>query len=491
MQSVHREHFVTLMDTLCSPCAPALLIVWHDLIPLLSAFITLSHIRRIGVTAIQAMQPEIEFVDDAGARRVIWVVPADMRVVAVAAAQARNAIRLARCAPSHAQRHALLFFGRGRDAACDSLIRAAGLWNLIDVCDFRWPLFQIDRHLFVTPPPHPSPTDIAPLPTVDPVGAALAHYCSFCGGFGRVQRYGPRARRVQIESLYGRAESSPTGRDAAAPTLVLFDRACDRVTPLLAPMTYEASVRRMFRVAGGMVHVGAASYPFGHASDIVFDQVRDVHVSQLGTLLGTMIEDIDAKCRAFAALPRPTPVQMRDMVREMPHILKTKAALDAHVNVGMALMRCLTEEPIAKEAAEFERALIAGENADAAIIDHAIRDRAPIAEVLRLLALYAHKAPRSMDSSQMQTWRDIIAETYGAHGACAFHEAQNEGMFTRGRCTPIADIVAADVGAGHRIVVAFLGGAYSPTERDQLRRLCDAATPNGHCHIISVPYHGS
>ena len=155
-------------------------------------------------------------------------------------------------------------------------------------------------------------------------------------------------------------------------TLILLDRDCDLVTPMITPLTYEGLVDELLGIKNSCVKVspevvGAddASAPAASAdepiasegdnntlvsvalnsNDPLYAEVRDLNVERLGTHLGERAKAIRGSYDSFRSNKDASITEIHEFVKRIPGLTQNYRSLQTHINITERLKKTTDSVP--------------------------------------------------------------------------------------------------------------------------------------------------
>lgn len=280
-----------------------------------------------------------------------------------------------------------------------------------------------------------------PSPLIEAVARAILKIQDVCGGqpIPRIQGYGVLAEEVirKMMSLTvdeylasGSVDSVPTGQGCDIATLLVLDRRIDLVTPMISPLTYEGLLDDVVGIDAGFIAVDThtLSPPDDqeksfdnelvalalHASDPLYEKVRDQHVEQFGTFLQQQAVTLRESHAQFTNTGATKELhEIHQFVKNIPVFTQNLRSLTNHIHLA-ELVKHKTESTAFREQWQWERSLLECETLYDTL-EELVASQRYYNEPYRLLRLLCLQSlcTGGIRSSRYDQWRKDIIQTYG------------------------------------------------------------------------------
>lgn len=400
------------------------------------------------------------------AERVVYMVRPQLALMHRIAAQVRQRTREGR-----ATRYTVVFVPQ-RSMICEKVLEEAGVYGQVEVSEYGMDMIPLD-------------TDLLSLET-DCFADLHAHGDHVCllqlarcllrlqaaaGRFPLIRGKGEGAHAVvelmrsMQRTLDAAAPAATTDRLAlpAGPNVIVLDRRCDLVTPMLTQLTYEGLLDECFGIKHSFVELpvaepSAAQTPPSSAAagqaaaaaavtvtvslnsnDALYAELRDLNFESLHARLRAKGEAIRTGMDQRHAAQ--TVSQLHSFMKVLGSLQKQKEALATHVDAARALSD-RTRAGSFLQQLECEQALIAtgGETAllgsgpayDACseFAEDLIARAEPLARVLRLLCLMS-LVGNGLRQRSLALFRAELLQTYGYQLAFTLDRLEALGLLKR------------------------------------------------------------
>ena len=151
-------------------------------------------------------------------------------------------------------------------------------------------------------------------------------------------------------------------RGASITDVVIFDRQCDLVTPLLSQLTYEGILDDVFHVRSGYVEIPKTvsgkdqdSKVRVNSTDPVFEEIRSLHFSAVPNILFAISRDLRETYhvgKSSSTIP-----QLKSFVQRLPELTKKHDSLAIHIKVSESVVTKKRDEEFSRQLF-FERAIL-------------------------------------------------------------------------------------------------------------------------------------
>lgn len=187
------------------------------------------------------------------------------------------------------------------------------------------------------------------------------------GTFPIVHGRGDYAQKVweMLARLKELQKVRPTVSKKKGPSItdvVIFDRQCDLVTPLLSQLTYEGILDDVFQVRSGYVEIPKEvaekdqdSKVRVNSKDPVFEEIRSLHFSAVPNVLLAISRDLRETYhvgKMSSSIP-----QLKSFVQRLPELTKKHDSLAIHLKVSERIVTKKKDEEFSRQLF-FERAIL-------------------------------------------------------------------------------------------------------------------------------------
>ena len=244
-------------------------------------------------------------------------------------------------------------------------------------------------------------------------------------------------------------EAGPvTGGDVAA--LMLIDRKCDMVTPMVTPLTYEGLLDQVVGIDCGFLklNVSTINPPDEHdetkkqeqeddelvmlginASDTLYAEVRDQHVEKFGSFLQHQAMALKESHANFTDKgTKKNLTEIHQFVKQIPIFTQNLRSLTNHIHLA-ELVKRTTEEFAFREQWQTERSMIEGESCYD-MLDEWVSSGMPPFQFLRLLCLQSLCAG-GIKSSRYDMFKSLVVQAYGYDFLLVLHDLEKVGLIRR------------------------------------------------------------
>jgi len=221
-------------------------------------------------------------------------------------------------------------------------------------------------------------------------------------------------------------------------SLVILDRDCDLITPLLTQLTYEGLIDEVMGLKNTYVDldpamVGAENGPPGrkrphplNSNDPLYTDIRDLNFAVLNSILKekakSLQDNYDARHQAH------TVNQIKDFVKKLNTLETEKQSLRIHINIAEKISG-VTQESNFMRRLQAENELVQGNGADD-YIDECIYRQLPLLKVLRLLCL-SSLTQNGISSRRFDPIRREILHSYGYPAIFTLFNLERVGLLKR------------------------------------------------------------
>lgn len=350
-----------------------------------------------------------------GTGHLVYFIRAELssaRAVAVQlAASSADATCSVRLGQPSAQRATLYFVPR-RSLLCEKLLEEAGVYGRVAVRECQLHLFPLDNDILSLERPCFRALYLdGDHSALYSVAASILQLEQLYDPIPAIRGKGACAQQVarlvkQMRQLDSARARPPTRRDAPDGArrcrrigrMLLLDRVCDMVTPLLTELTYEGLVHSVFGIRHGHVDLDPSVLGLSstrlvkrelNSSDALYAQIRNRNFGDLGPLLRKLSHDVSEGYEERHTAH--TVYQIRDFMRKLSKLQSTHKSLSMHVHLAQRIQLYTSAADFhARISAEQEALANAGATFDGeAALEDAIGRGAPLSSVLRLACLFS------------------------------------------------------------------------------------------------------
>jgi hypothetical protein len=401
------------------------------------------------------------------AERVVYMVRPTLELMHRIAAQVRQRAREGR-----ATRYTVVFVPQ-RSMICEKVLEEAGVYEQVEVSEYGLDMIPLD-------------TDLLSLETdcfadlhangdrscLLQLARCLVRLQAVGGRFPLIRGKGECAHAVVelMRSMQHALDAAgPAARLAlpAGPNVIVLDRRCDLVTPLLTQLTYEGLLDELFEIKHSFVELPVAEPPAPAAdappssavpaatasaaseratvtvslnsNDALYAELRDLNFESVHARLRVKGEAIrTAMDQRHAA---QTVSQLHGFMKVLGSLQKQRDSLATHIGAARALSDRTREGSFLRQL-ECEQALIAtgGEtallgsgpavDACAELVDELLGEAEPLARALRLLCLMS-LVGNGLRQRSLAHFRAELLQTYGYQLAFTLDRLEAVGLLKR------------------------------------------------------------
>ncbi len=253
---------------------------------------------------------------------------------------------------------------------------------------------------------------------------------------------GTRAGRI-IENLVRETKASTELQDSAIPPqvaeLIVIDRKCDYVSPLLTQITYEGLLDEVFGIENNKMAVSNSiiEQKGRPATDMInyrlstfqlYDQFRDLLFSDLGEVIqakGRSVQEGYDKRNEVETIQ-----EVKTYMGEFKGFRELHASLQVHLSLATAV-RGLTSSLPFKERIDIEHMTLAGNEVDLALVEDMIASLQPLENVLRIISLIC-VTRGGIKPKRYAQLRLMIEQAYGYESLFTLTNLERVGLVTSG-----------------------------------------------------------
>ena len=368
--------------------------------------------------------------DQGGSKR-FYVTRPDMLPVSQIADHVQSDIRARR------MREYFIIFVPRQLAACEYILEREGVQGFIKVLEWNLHLIPLDEHILSLERHHSLFTlyidgDMSMLHSV---AESILHLERQHGTIPLVHGKGHFSSMVW--SLYNRLkELQQVGvvhqeGGSQITEMILFDRACDYVTPLCSQLTYEGILDDTFGVKSGFVEIGEEIMGKNvkvllNSRDPVYKIIRSLHFSSVPSILSRISKELKSdyhEGKSSQSVPK-----LKNFVQKLPDLRRKHDSLETHLKVSEQII-------VKKREAEYERQLYF----ERAILEAV--DKVPIKDYieecihrqvnyhvpLRLLCLMS-ATNNGIKNKYWQVLKSQYLHSYGHKFLDCFHNLETAGL---------------------------------------------------------------
>eukprot|EP00727_Mastigamoeba_balamuthi_P009151 m51a1_g4859 putative vacuolar protein sorting-associated protein 33a (626) ;mRNA; r:312763-315702 len=225
--------------------------------------------------------------------------------------------------------------------------------------------------------------------------------------------------------------------------LILLDRECDPVTPLLTQLTYEGMIDELLGIASGHIDLDydvvvapddkhpsqpgkKTIFPLNN-NDRVFAEMRNMNCSAVGPYLRSRVDEINAYYKAMH--DQKSVKELADWMKRLKAAQGEQNFLRIHTSIAEKIL-AETQKPEFRAKLEAEQTLVIGSELETPYIEDCICRGEPLIKVLRLLALQSLTGGGLKPKAYEQTKRDIV-HAYGYDALFTLRNLERLGLLRR------------------------------------------------------------
>ena len=322
-----------------------------------------------------------------------------------------------------ARRSYHLFFVPRRSMVCERVLQEEGVYGLVTVREFGAQMIPLEDDVLSLEQPCFRELFLDDDRTVlYSVAAGVMKLQAMFGLIPLVRGKGERAQQVLHMVQQMRASLEADGQLPAreAPpeigSLLLIDRDCDLVTPMLTELTYEGLVHSTFGIAHGYVDLDAELVGGGaggarvkremNNNDALYRLTRNLNFGELGPLLHRLARETSAGYDERHSAH--TVSQIRDFMKKLSVLQSTHKSLATHVNLAERIQRTTRGAAFHRRLEAEQTALNNGATSAEAeqLLETLVGEQAPLPSVLRLACLLSLVSnglrPKALQSLQTE-----------------------------------------------------------------------------------------
>lgn len=225
--------------------------------------------------------------------------------------------------------------------------------------------------------------------------------------------------------------------------LILIDRNVDLLTPLATQLTYEGLIDEIFGI-----HNTTAQFPSNlfkqseedssldilpdkqiilNSGDELFADLRDKIFTAVGPSLSKRAKLISAQFDTQKT-QEMTVNEMKTMVKQLPHMMKTKNLLSNHMSIAEGIKN-VTDTPEFLDALHAEQEIFLGVDPDRALsyIENAIAHKKPLNKILKLICMQSFTSS-GLKQKVLEYYKREIIQTYGFQHILTLMNLEQAGL---------------------------------------------------------------
>ena len=266
-------------------------------------------------------------------------------------------------------------------ATSDYVLEREGAYGFVKLHEWKLYLIPLDAH-FLSLDLHNSFKTLyldRDYTMLHSIARSLLQLEDIFGTFPIVHGCGDYAQKVweMFARLKELQNTRPTVSKKKGPSItnvVIIDRQCDLVTPLLSQLTYEGILDDVFHIRSGYVEIPKTvtdkdqdSKVRVNSKDPVFEEIRSLHFSAVPNVLFAISRDL--RETYHVGKTSSTIPQLKSFVQRLPELTKKHDSLAVHIKVSESIVIKKREEEFSRQLF-FERAILEG------------ADKLPVAEYI-------------------------------------------------------------------------------------------------------------
>jgi hypothetical protein len=377
-----------------------------------------------------------------GTGPLVYFIRAELRSGRAVAVQLASTSADAPCGARPGQpsaQRATLYFVPRRSLLCEKLLEEAGVYSRVSVRECPLHLFPLDDDILSLERPcfralyldgdhsvlHSVAASIlqleqlyGPIPAIRGKGACAQQVARIVQQMRQSEPARARPPARQDTQTDGARRCRRIGR------MLLLDRVCDMVTPLLTELTYEGLIHSVFRIRHGSVNLDPAVLGLSSArplkrelnsNDALYAHIRNRNFGDVGPLLRKLSHDVSEGYEERHTAH--TVYQIRDFMRKLSKLQSTHKSLSMHVHLAQRIQQHTSAAEFhARISAEQQALANAGATAEGeAALEDEIGRGAPMHSVLRLACLFSVLGNGVKEKKLAALHSELIAQ-YGYAG---------------------------------------------------------------------------
>ena len=264
--------------------------------------------------------------------------------------------------------YSIIFLPR-KLATSDYVLEREGAYGFVKVHEWKLYLIPLDAH-FLSLDLHDSFKTLyldQDFTMLHSIARSLLQLEHIYGTFPIIHGRGDYAQKVwevfaRLKELQNTRPSISKKKGPSITEVVIFDRQCDLVTPLLSQLTYEGILDDVYRVRSGYVEIPKMvaekdqdSKLRVNSTDPVFEEIRSLHFSAVPNVLFAISKDL--KETYHIGKMSSTVPQLKSFVQRLPELTKKHDSLAIHIKVSESIVAKKKDEEFSRQLF-FERAIL-------------------------------------------------------------------------------------------------------------------------------------
>ena len=254
-------------------------------------------------------------------------------------------------------------------ATSEYVLEKEGAYGFVKVHEWKLYLIPLDAH-FLSLDLHDSFKTLyldQDFTMLHSIARSLLQLEEIFGTFPIVHGRGDYAQKVwevfaRLKELQNTRPTISKKKGPSISDVVLFDRQCDLVTPLLSQLTYEGILDDVFHIRSGYVEIPKTvtdkdqdSKVRVNSTDPVFEEIRSLHFSAVPNMLFAISKDLRETYhvgKSSSTIP-----QLKSFVQRLPELTKKHDSLAIHIKVSESIVLKKRDEEFSRQLF-FERAIL-------------------------------------------------------------------------------------------------------------------------------------
>lgn len=254
-------------------------------------------------------------------------------------------------------------------ATSDYVLEREGAYGYVHVHEWKLYLIPLDAH-FLSLDLHDSFKTLyldQDFTMLHSIARSLLQLEEIYGTFPTIHGCGDYSQKIwemfaRLKELQNTRPNISKKKGPSITDVVIFDRQCDLVTPLLSQLTYEGILDDVFHVRSGYVEIPKVvsekdqdSKVRVNSKDPVFEEIRSLHFSAVPNVLFAISRDL--RETYHVGKTSSTIPQLKSFVQRLPELTKKHDSLAIHIKVSETIVTKKREEEFSRQLF-FERAIL-------------------------------------------------------------------------------------------------------------------------------------